>query len=89
MTGIRNKFISLYFSDKDPPIQVANGSSPVVGDDIVHITTLLTLNYVLLFINILSVCYQLTKLPNITSDILSYLLSFTWLPDLDENWHMS
>lgn len=52
MTGIGNKFTSLYFSAKYPYVRIANRSSSlVVGDGMVHATNLLTLDNVLLVPN--------------------------------------
>lgn len=73
MIGIRDKFDSLFFSDKYL-IHIGNSSSSsIVGDDVINTTTLLIFNDDLFVPKFLSVCYQSVTLLNI---IIALRLSF-------------
>ena len=63
MTGIKQKFVSLNFSNKFPLVNIADGiQSPILGNGVVQVTSSLTLTDV--FLNFLLACYLLVSLPN-------------------------
>lgn len=66
MTGIRNKFASLCFSEKYPPIHPNDGSSSHMVGDRVRTTTILTVNDVLFVPNFDVSLLFISQITNIT-----------------------